>query len=382
MNLNELRQERAKLLTNQRAYLDMHTDFTAEDSAAVAAMDADLDRMESRITAEERNEARMATLATSAGESVTPEVATGNVLDSAEYSAALWNYVRTGEIHNAMSVGVTTAGGYTVPTTYEQRLIEAKENVNPIRQLATVRTTANPGKVPALNTRPVFALIAENGAFPVTEPVYGQKGYDAYKFGGTILVAEELLQDSMFDIESHIADLYGKAAAVVENGYFTTGTAVAQPQGFVTGSEMGKTIASLSAITADELMDLQGSLKAGYDPDACWCLRKSVWTLIRKLKDGQGRYVLDPSLRAGDVDTLLGKTAHKLEDMPAMGANAKPITYGDMSYFNILDRAGVSIQRLNELYAGNGQVGFRCWFRTDSTLEVAEAVKHILCPAV
>lgn len=384
MTLNEMRQERARILNEQRAYLDSHTEFTSEDQAAVDRMDADLDRIENRIATEERNEARMATLATAVGTQVATEGASvdANPLNRAEYVSEFWNYIRTGDVRNAMTVGTATAGGYMVPTTYEKRLIEAAVDLNPIRQFATVRTTANPGKIPSLDTRPTFALIAENGAFPETTPVYGQKGYDAYKFGGVIKVSEELLQDSMFDLESHIANLYGVARSQVEGGYFTTGTGTAQPQGFVTGSTQGKVLASSSAITADELIDLQGSLKAGYDAKAAWALKTATWTLVRKLKDSQGQYLLVPGLRAGEADALLGKPVHKIEDMAAMGVNNKVVCYGDFSYFNILDRAGVSIQRLNELYAGTGQVGFRCWFRSDATLEVTEAIKHAVCAAV
>lgn len=391
MTLNELRQRRAALIAQQRARLDSDPEYASETQAAVELMDSDLDRLESQISAMEASERRQATLAVEAGEHV--DAAAGAVVDddpraSAEHAENFWNFVRGQEFDrrilsrpSAIEVGVDSAGGYLVPTTYENRLIADALDYNPIREIATVRVTSAPGKIPTLNTRPVFALIDEKGAFPVTDPVYGQKGYDAYKFGGIILVSDEVMQDSMFDLPSHVADLFGSARGVVEGSYFTTGAGTAQPQGFVVGSTKGIDLASKTAITADELIDLQGSLKAAYDRNARWALKTATWTLVRKLKDAtSGQYLLVPGLQAGDTDTLLGKPAHKIEDMAALGSSTKPLVYGDFKHFNILDRTGISIQRLNERYADNGQVGFKCWFRTDSTLEVTEAIKHALCP--
>lgn len=380
MTLNEMRQRRAALIAEQRAYLDAHPDFTSEDQAYIATMDTEIDGLENRIATEERLQNRMADLASTAGTQVeTQATAPVNPLATDAYSDAFWNFVRgrvTPEIHNALTVGTDGSGGFTVPVTYEQRLIQGVVDENPIRQYATVRSTSNEGKIPSLLTRPTFTLIAEEGTFGESEPTYGQLAYDAYKFGGIIKVAEELLQDSMFDLPSHIADLYAVAAATVESGYFTTGTGSNQPQGFVTAAQTGKTAASATAITADELIDLQGSLKAGYQKSARWAFEMATWTAIRKLKDStSGAYLLVPGLRDGEADMLLGRPLMMVEDMASIGASAKPVAYGDFKYFNILDRTGISIQRLNELYAGTGHVGFRCWFRTDSKLEVAEAVK-------
>lgn len=382
MTLNEMRQRRAALINEQRAYLDTHTDFTAEDQAYVSAMDAEIDGLENRIATEERVSARMADLASTAGTQVeAPAAGPVNPLATPEYTNAFWNAVRgniTPEVRNALTVGTDASGGFTVPVTYEQRLIAAVLDKNPIRQFATVRSTSNEGKIPTLATRPSFALVAEGGTYAESEPTYGQIAYDAYKFGGIIKVAEELMQDSMFDLESHIAELYSDAAATVEGGYFTTGSGSNQPQGFITGGTSAFTSASATAVTADELIDLQGSVKAPYQANARWAFEMATWTAIRKLKDStSGAYLLVPGLRDGESDMLLGKPIMLCEDMESIAATKKAIAYGDFKHFNILDRSGVAIQRLNELYAGTGHVGFRCFFRTDSKLEVAEAVKYI-----
>ena len=390
MDPNELRQQRADLIAQQRAYIDAHPDFTAEDQTAVSAMDADLDRLEARISSIEANERRMASVASTVGTIETAEaghpVDANDPLVNAEYEEAFWGYVRGGVSDpradaSVLGVGTSTTGGFLVPTLYEQRLIQDAPILNPIRSLATVRRTSMPGLIPALNTRPTFGLISESGDFPATNPTYTQKGYNAYKFGGIILVSDELLQDSMFDLPAHIAQLYGVAAAQVEGPYFTMGTGSSQPSGYAYGAQKGIDMASKTVFAADELIDLQGSLKAPYQRNAVWTLPVANWTAIRKLKNGDGDYLIVPGLRSGESDMLLGKPVVQVEDVAALGSNNRPIVYGDLSYFNILDRSGIAIQRLNELYASKGQVGFKCWFRTDSLLEVPEAVKYAKCPA-
>ena len=89
---------------------------------------------------------------------------------------------------------------------------------------------------------------------------------------------------------------------------------------------------------------------------------------IRKLKDGQGQYLWQPSLTAGTPDTLLNRPVYTSAYAPIIEAGAKTIAFGDFGYYWIADRQGRSFKRLNELFATTGQVGFLASQRVDGKL--------------
>lgn len=138
---------------------------------------------------------------------------------------------------------------------------------------------------------------------------------------------------------------------------------------------MGVTTAAATAITADELIDLYYSLKAPYRRNAVWVLNDDTVKLIRKLKDGSGQYLWQPAIRDGEVNTILGRPYYTSPFVPTVQAGAKTVIFGDISYYWIGDREGITFRRLNELYAGNGQVGFLASKRLDGKTVLPEAIK-------
>ena len=203
--------------------------------------------------------------------------------------------------------------------------------------------------------------------------------FGAYKLGTMIKVSEELLNDSVFDLESYIAREFARRIGTKEEEAFFTGDGTGKPLGILAasgGAETGVTAASATAVTADELMDLFYSLKSPYRKNAVWILNDSTIKAIRKLKDNNGQYLWQPSLVAGTPDTILAVKTSTY--MPAIAAGAKTIAFGDFSYYWIADRQGRSFKRLNELYAANGQVGFLGSQRVDGKMILSEAVKVLV----
>ena len=135
------------------------------------------------------------------------------------------------------------------------------------------------------------------------------------------------------------------------------------------------TAAAAAAFTADEIFDLFYSLKAPYRKSAVFLMNDSSVKALRKLKDGNGQYLWQPSLTAGTPDLLLGRPVYTSAFMPALAAGAKSVLFGDLSYYWVADRQGRSFRRLGELYAPTGQVGFLATQRVDGKLVLPEAVK-------
>ena len=193
-----------------------------------------------------------------------------------------------------------------------------------------------------------------------------------------IKVSEELLNDSVFDLQSYISREFARRIGGEGRGGVLHGDGKGKPLGVLAatgGAETGVTAASATAVTADELMDLYYSLKSPYRKKSMWVLNDSTIKAIRKLKDNNGQYLWQPSLAAGTPDMILGRPIKTSAYMPAMAAGAKTIAFGDFSYYWIADRQGRSFKRLNELFAASGQVGFLASQRVDGKMILAEAVK-------
>ena len=160
-----------------------------------------------------------------------------------------------------------------------------------------------------------------------------------------------------------------------EEEAFINGNGSAKPTGILQTAEVGITAAKADAITADNLIDLFYSLKSPYRRNAVWVVNDSTVKAIRKLKDNNGQYIWQAALKDGDHDTLLGRPILTSPYMPEIGTGTKPVMFGDLSYYWIGDRQGVTFKRLNERYADMGQVGFLASKRVDGKLVLPEAIK-------
>lgn len=392
MTILELREKRAKAWEAAKAFLDSHrTDkgvLSAEDDAAYSRMEQEITDLGKEISRMERLEALDAQMKKPVNQPLTGKPMSGRTIErigraSDEYRTSFWDMMRSKaplpSVVNALQEGTDSEGGYLVPDEYERTLVEALEEENMFRQLAKViRTSSGDRKIPVVSTKGTASWIDEEGAYTESDDSFGQVSIGAYKVGTMIKVSEELLNDSVFDLESYIAKEFARRIGAKEEEAFFTGDGSGKPLGILAatgGAETGVTAASSTAVTADELMDLFYSLKSPYRKKAVWVLNDSTIKAVRKLKDSTGQYLWQPSLVAGTPDTLLGRPVKTSAYMPVIAAGAKTIAFGDFSYYWIADRQGRSFKRLNELYAANGQVGFLGSQRVDGKLVLSEAVK-------
>ena len=392
MTILELREKRAKAWEAAKAFLDSHrTDkgvLSAEDDAAYSRMEQEITDLGKEISRMERLEALDAQMKKPVNQPLTGKPMSGKTIErigraSDEYRTSFWDMMRSKaplpSVVNALQEGTDSEGGYLVPDEYERTLVEALEEENMFRQLAKViRTSSGDRKIPVVATKGTASWIDEEGAYTESDDSFGQVSIGAYKVGTMIKVSEELLNDSVFDLESYIAKEFARRIGAKEEEAFFTGDGSGKPLGILAatgGAETGVTAASSTAVTADELMDLFYSLKSPYRKKAVWVLNDSTIKAVRKLKDSTGQYLWQPSLVAGTPDTLLGRPMKTSAYMPVIAAGAKTIAFGDFSYYWIADRQGRSFKRLNELYAANGQVGFLGFQRVDGKLVLSEAVK-------
>ena len=389
--INELRAERAKTWETAKAFLDSHRNekgiLSAEDTATYEKMEADMVNLGHEIERQERADAMERELAapvntpiTAKPESAAMDKKTGRASD--EYSKNFWNAMRTKNpdrmITNSLVIGTDSEGGYLVPDEFERTLVQGLNDTNIFRTLAhVIQTTSGDRKIPVVASHGSASWVDEGGAYQESDEVFGQVTIGAYKLGTMIKVSEERLNDSIFDIQSYLATEFARRIGNAEEEAFITGNGTGKPTGVLNTAEAGVTAASATAITADEIVDLYHSLAVPYRGKAVWILNDTTVQYLRKLKDGNGQYLWQPGLVAGAPDTILGRPVKVSRYMPAIGAGNKTIAFGDFSYYWIADRQGRSFRRLDELFAVNGQVGFRGSERVDGKLILPEAVKTL-----
>lgn len=386
----EMREKRAQLWDAAKKFLDEHQDtnnsLSAEDAATYDRMEADVVSMGQNIERLERqaaidremNSATSTVLASRPGK---PEgCKTGRASD--EYKQAFWAAIRghgsRAALRNALQVDTDSEGGFLVPDEYERTLVKSLEDANIMRTLCTIiRTDSGERKIPVVASTGTGSWVEEEGDIPESDDTFGQITLSAHKVATMIKVSDELLRDSVFDIQSYIAGEFARRIGACEEGAFITGDGTHKPTGLLhatNGAGVGVTTAG-ATFTADEVIDLVYSVRSVYRPNAVFLMNDSAIRALRKLKDGSGQYLWQPGLREGEPDRLLNHRVYTSAYMPEIAAGNKPILFGDFKSYWIADRDGRSFQRLNELYAKTGQVGFLATERVDGRLVLPEAMK-------
>ncbi|MCP4324222.1 MAG: phage major capsid protein, partial [Alteromonadales bacterium] len=167
------------------------------------------------------------------------------------------------QVRYVLNATTDAQGGYTVPEVYLTSVIEKLNDVSVMRQNSDVIRTTSLTRIPLGGDDPVFAIIAENGQYAENDLSFDQLSLDAYKQGGIIKASDELITDSFLNIQDYITKKMVRGIESKEEEYFTTGTGSNQPTGIITGAALGKTTASASGVTTDEVLEFIASVKAG-----------------------------------------------------------------------------------------------------------------------
>lgn len=386
----EMREKRNKAWEAAKAFVETKRDkdglLSEEDAKTYASMEQKVMDMGAEIERMQAMEQMEAELNKPVNKPIThkptkadkEETKTGRATE--EYRKAMISALRSNfrNVSNVLQEGVDSDGGYLVPEEYDNRLIDALSEENIFRGLATTITTSGERKINIAATKPAAAWIDEGEALTFGDATFAQINLDAHKLHVAVKVTEELLYDNAFNLEGHIIDMFSKALSNAEEDAFLNGDGVGKPLGIFAasgGGEIGVTAASVSAITADEIINLVYSLKRPYRKKAKFIMNDQTIAALRKLKDGNGNYLWQPSAQAGEPDRLFGYEVLTSPYAPTIAAGAPVIAFGDFSYYNIGDRGTRSFAELKELFAGNGMVGFVAKERVDGKLVLPEAVK-------
>lgn len=416
MSIKELREKQARITAEARERLDLINAETDEARAAEleAAHDkamAEFDKIEEQIKREQRiadMEARMLQGDPRAPRGDDKQTRGQDDGKTAEYRHVFAKIVcgvspadlepeeravlKTGMAEfRAQTAGTTTAGGYTVPTELMNQIERAMKAWGPMydTDVCTVITTTGGGslKLPTVDDTGVSAVahtegtgLTDDGGSDVT---FGQKSLDAYAFDTEFLRwSWELDMDSIFSMEALLGDLLGERLARIANAQLTTGTGSSAPNGIVTASAAGKTAASATAITSDEIIDLLHSVDPAYrtSPKAGFMFNDATLAAVRKLKDGDGNYLWQMgNVQGGVPGSLLGYRYFINQAMDNLAASKKVMLFGDLGKYYVRKVGGPVIGVMRERFWPD--MGIAGLIRFDGELAQSAAVKHLVTAA-
>ena len=387
MTITEIMEKRARLWESTKKFLEDHTDkdgkMAAADAEAYEKMEADIKEMTrtiDRLNKQAEMDKKFA-LPTSSPLTGKPQTAMPGTVEkkgtaSDAYKKAMLTALRTNfhKVEDVLQEGIDESGGYLVPDELDGRLVDVLKEENIMRGLGHPLTTSGQHKINLVASKPAALWIEEGGALTFGDAAFDQKFLDAHKLHVAIKITEELLYDNAFQLESWVISEFGKALANAEEDAFLNGDGNGKPNGLFKDAQTGVTIDSVD-ITADDVIDLVYSLKRPYRKNASFITNDGTLGVLRKLKDDNGNYLWQPSLQAGQPDTLLGYSIHTSQFAPVLAAGNVAMAFGDYNYYNIGDRGRRAFQELKELFAGNGMVGFVMKERVDGLLILPEAVQ-------
>lgn len=266
--------------------------------------------------------------------------------------------------------------GAIIPTTIANRIINTVRDICPIFARATRYSVKGTLKVPvwglANGTHDVTVgyqeefteLTADSGKFTSVD-------ISGYLVGALVLIGKSVANNAAVDVVSFVvAEMARKIAEFIEKELLNgSGTKAAEG---ALNTKSVKTSASATAITSDELIEVQASIKQVFQKNACWIMHPDTFTALRKLKDGNGRYLLQDDITGEFPYRLLGKPVFVSDNMPKMAAGSKAVLYGDLSGLSVNMRENIQIQILLEKYATQHAVGFVAWFEFDSKVTDAQ----------
>ncbi|MBK5204918.1 MAG: phage major capsid protein [Polaromonas sp.] len=289
-------------------------------------------------------------------------VAQGGLKDK-EYSAAFRSHMKRGEIQAALNKGVAGEGGYLAPTEWDRTITDKLVQVSPMRELASVQTISTAAYSKLFNNMGVTSgWVGEAAARPVTAtPTFGTLTYTTGEIYANPSATQGMLDDAEIDLESWLAGEVQTEFAYQEGVAFLAGDGTNKPNGILTYVTGGANAAvhpwgaittvnsgAAAALTTDGVLSLIYALPSEFTGNARFVMNRATQGLARKLKDGQGNYIWQPSYVAGQPSTIAGFSVTEVAGMPDVAAAAKAVLFGDFKRtYLVIDRIGVRVIRDN-----------------------------------
>ena len=294
---------------------------------------------------------------------------------------AFEDYIR-GTVTNERANNLTpaaTSGGVLIPQTIANRIIKKVYDICPILERSTKYNVKGKLEIPYYDESTTsinvayateFVDLSSNvGAFTNIE-------LTGYLAGALSLISRSLINNSNFDIVGFVVDRMAYDIARFIEGELLNGTSE-KVEG-LSGLTNTKTAASSTAITSNELVELQAQVKDVFQPDAIWIMSPATRTAIRELKDNMGRYLLQDDVSLPFGKSLLGKPVYVTDNMSDIAAGKTVVYYGDMRGLATKFNEDINIEVLRERYAPQHAYGIVGWLEFDSKVQDNQMIASLV----
>lgn len=362
--LMEKRAEQQKIMDDLISKADTETRAMTEDEVAqFDVAEAEIRAIDETIAREEK--ARNIERREYKPNQTAEERAIEDEKNFADYVMGKVGELRAGEQNMTMA-----NNGAIIPTTIANKIIKAVKDRCPILAGATIYNVKGNLKIPVWGKANGTHDIAVGYQTEFTEITADSGKFTSVDLGGYLagaltLIGKSVENNGTFSVVDFIVNQMAEEIATFIEGQLLNGTGTNAAQGAL-NTATTLTAAATTAITADELIDLQAKVKQAYQVNACWTMHPDTFTAIKKLKDGNQRYLLQDDVTGEFPYRLLGKPVHISDNMPTIAAGAKSILYGDYSGLSVNFRENISIEVLRETYATQHAIGVVSWFEFDA----------------
>ncbi|MFN3362829.1 MAG: phage major capsid protein [Allorhizobium sp.] len=271
-------------------------------------------------------------------------------------------------------------GGILAPEEVSSEFLRNLIEFSPVRSIADVRTTGShtitlPKRLTVTNAKwKGEAVVSE-----ASEPTFDQSDISIKEMTTHVDIGAWMLEDAVHDVEAEVRLALVEDFGAKEGVAFVNGSAALEPKGFMAHADVAQSLnGHATNLSADALISFMYALPATYRNRGTWTMNGTTLAAIRKLKDGSGNYLWQPSYAAGLPETILGRPVVELIDMPDVAANAFPIAFGDFkSGYRIYDRIELSIRPNPYLLATEGLVRYHARRRVGADVVRPAALRKL-----
>jgi len=291
------------------------------------------------------------------------------------------------KIRHSFVRALATPGGTAVPTTLAEEVVRYEVDSNPMLDPNIVRviTTTSGEQIdfPRLTANPTVGatIVAEAGTLTAADPTLSKVSLNAYKVAGLTIWSSELEQDNIIDLRDLIAESLAENIGRGINGLLTTGDGSSKPQGFIGVAANGGTASGTANnpfVGGSDLVDLFYSRKAAYRARGVWQASSTGMAKVRKLQDSTGQFLWQPSLAAGQPETVLGRPIFENADMAAVASASKSIAFGDFKRFYVRRVTPTRVELSKDYRFATDELAIRVVERVDGDLIDANAIAYLV----
>lgn len=376
MNLKALAEQRAALLAEMEAISETaHAEtraYSEEELARAEELEAQIRAIDATYKAEE---ARAVLAASPKAVPVDGDITPTDKTEAEERAFA--QYIVDSKAEFRAGELTMSANGAVIPASIVNKIISKVKEISPLYAMATKYNIGGTITIPYYDESTSAITMGYVEEFTELESHVGQfksielKGYLA----GTLSVLSlSLINNSQFDIIGYIVNKMAEAIANWVEKELLRGTSQKITGLSNISAAMTVTAASQTAITADEIMELQDKVIDAFQNGACFIMNRATRSAIRKLKDSDGNYLLNRDISAKWGYTLFGKDVYTTDNADTMAAGKTVIYYGDFSGLAVKLSEDASINVLREKYATQHAVGVYAYMEMDAKIENAQKI--------